>query len=236
MNGSWGISHFMAQGDAVSHGVAVVLLLLSVLSWSCIVRKALSHWRLRRAMQAALTAYQQAGCPASALAQLLQPDSKGLLAGMVHEAQQAAQAYARQTAAPDAGLDEFVGRTLQHALVRAQIMLEQGLTVMASAGSIAPFVGLLGTVWGIYHALTGLSGAGQMRLDQVAGPVGEALIMTAVGLFVAIPAVLAYNAFTRSNRLLLAQLDAFAHSLHACLVLGIHPAQLQPLPDVKGAA
>ena len=98
--------------------------------------------------------------------------------------------------------------------------LESGLTVLASIGSTAPFVGLFGTVWGIYHALSGIAQSGLATLDRVAGPVGEALIMTAAGLFVAIPAVLAYNALTRGNRLRLAALDGFAHDLLAHFATG----------------
>ena len=94
---------------------------------------------------------------------------------------------------------------------------DRRLTVLASIGATAPFVGLLGTVWGIYHALANVSASGDMQIDKVAGPVGEALVMTAVGLTVAIPAVLAYNGFNRVNRLTLAELDAFAHDLHAYL-------------------
>jgi biopolymer transport protein ExbB len=94
--------------------------------------------------------------------------------------------------------------------------------VLASVGSTAPFVGLFGTVWGVYHALVAIGLSGQGTLDKVAGPVGEALIMTALGLAVAIPAVLAYNAFVRSNRLVLAQLDAYAHDLYAVLTTGSH--------------
>jgi biopolymer transport protein ExbB len=92
-----------------------------------------------------------------------------------------------------------------------------GLTLLASIGATAPFVGLLGTVWGIYHALANVSSHGTVQIDKVAGPVGEALVMTAIGLTVAIPAVLAYNGFNRVNRLTLAELDAFAHDLHAYL-------------------
>ena len=119
----------------------------------------------------------------------------------------------------DAG--EFLTRALRNAMAHAQARVERGLTFLASVGSTAPFIGLFGTVWGIYHALAGLAGATQVVLDKVAGPVGEALIMTAAGLFVAIPAVLAYNASVRANRLVLAQLDGFAHDLHAYLVNGI---------------
>ena len=110
--------------------------------------------------------------------------------------------------------------------------LESGLTVLASVGSTAPFVGLFGTVWGVYHALVAIGLSGQGTLDKVAGPVGEALIMTALGLAVAIPAVLAYNGFVRANRLVLARLDAFAHDLYAVLTTGAHvgdPAAVVPI-------
>src|SRR4029077_5470110 len=95
--------------------------------------------------------------------------------------------------------------------------LESGLTLLASIGATAPFVGLLGTVWGIYHALLNVASSGSLAIDTVAGPVGEALITTAFGLGVAIPAVLAYNSFARANRLVIARIDGFAHDLHALL-------------------
>ena len=115
---------------------------------------------------------------------------------------------------------EFVTRTLRKTIDEETARMESGLTILASIGATAPFVGLLGTVWGIYHALVaiGISGAG--TLDKVAGPVGEALIMTAIGLSVAIPAVLGYNFLVRSNRMTLARLDAFAHDLFTFLSTG----------------
>ena len=113
--------------------------------------------------------------------------------------------------------------------------LESGLTVLASVGSTAPFVGLFGTVWGVYHALINIGMSGQGTLDKVAGPVGEALIMTALGLAVAIPAVLAYNAFVRSNRMVLAELDAFAHDLFAFLTTGSHVHDVAPVVAAAGA-
>ncbi len=115
-----------------------------------------------------------------------------------------------------------------------------GLTILATAGSAAPYIGLFGTVWGIYHALVQIGMSGQGTLDKVAGPVGEALIMTAAGLAVAIPAVLAYNAFVRSNRVVLAQLDSFAHDLFAFLTTGSHVNDvatvmpIKPLPTARG--
>lgn len=117
-------------------------------------------------------------------------------------------------------LSESVTRALRNQMLSAQASLETGLTFLASVGSTSPFIGLFGTVWGIYHALVALSGSTSVVLDKVAGPVGEALIMTAAGLFVAIPAVLAYNALTRANRLVIAQLDGFAHDLHAFFTTG----------------
>ena len=118
------------------------------------------------------------------------------------------------------GLGEFLTRVLRNGIDQEAARVEHGLTVLASAGSAAPYVGLFGTVWGIYHALVQIGLSGQGTLDKVAGPVGEALIMTALGLAVAIPAVLAYNAFNRRNRLWLARLDAFAHDVYVLLTVG----------------
>ena len=147
----------------------------------------------------------------------------------------AAQAH-QQNAARGIGAgvnaSEFVTRAMRSHMVNTQARIERGLTFLASVGSTAPFIGLFGTVWGIYHALVGLSGATQVVLDKVAGPVGEALIMTAAGLFVAIPAVLAYNAFTRSNRLVAVQLDGFAHDLHAYLTTGVRVGGNAHLVDI----
>jgi biopolymer transport protein ExbB len=98
--------------------------------------------------------------------------------------------------------------------------MQHGLAILASIGSTAPFVGLFGTVWGIYHALLAIGASGQSSIDQVAGPVGESLIMTAFGLFVAIPAVLGYNALTRSNKAIVNKMNRFAHGLHAYFVTG----------------
>ncbi|HET9159007.1 MAG TPA: MotA/TolQ/ExbB proton channel family protein [Caulobacteraceae bacterium] len=115
---------------------------------------------------------------------------------------------------------EFIDRALRQAVTRESAKLENGLTWLATVGATAPFVGLLGTVWGIYGALIRIGATGQASIDAVAGPVGEALIMTAIGLFVAIPAVLAYNAFVRSNRNTYAKFDTFAHDLHDFFATG----------------
>ena len=115
---------------------------------------------------------------------------------------------------------EFIDRALRQAVDREGLRLEGGMTLLATVGSAAPFVGLLGTVWGIYHALIRISASGNASMEAVAGPVGEALVMTAFGLFAAIPAVLAYNALGRSNRVIYARFDEFAHDLHDFFATG----------------
>ena len=130
---------------------------------------------------------------------------------------------------------ELITRTLRQEITRTSARLEGGLTLLASIGSTAPFIGLFGTVWGIYHALIAIASSGQVQIDRIAGPVGEALVMTAAGLAVAIPAVLAYNAFTRVNRVALAELDGFAHDLLALLTTGSRVAT-QASDDPLGAA
>jgi biopolymer transport protein ExbB len=138
-------------------------------------------------------------------------------------------------------VSEFLTRQLRASIARASARLDWGQTLLASVGSTAPFVGLFGTVWGIYHALVSISNSGQATLDKVAGPVGEALIMTGLGLAVAIPAVLAYNAFTRRNRVIMTELDGFAHDLHAWLLTGarvgapVEGRPAAPRPATKGA-
>jgi biopolymer transport protein ExbB len=116
--------------------------------------------------------------------------------------------------------EEIITRALRQSINQSTARLESGMTVLASIGAVSPFVGLFGTVYGIYNALLGISAAGSASLNTVSGPVGEALIMTAIGLFVAIPAVLAYNAFIRFNRLELMELDGFAHDLHSYFCTG----------------
>ncbi|HEY6966474.1 MAG TPA: MotA/TolQ/ExbB proton channel family protein, partial [Burkholderiales bacterium] len=130
---------------------------------------------------------------------------------------------------------EFLTRAMRRVIDEDTARLESGLTVLASVGSTAPFIGLFGTVWGVYHALVNIGLSGQGTLDKVAGPVGEALIMTALGLAVAIPAVLAYNTFVRANRLVLAQLDSFAHDLYSVLVTGALVGERGTIMPVKPA-
>lgn len=213
------LAHYWAQGDAISHAVAYLLLLMSLVSWFLLLSKSWSAWRIRRSA-AALDAFWNAPSMGDAVAALVLADPERVFAPLAEQG----AAHLAAPGAPSLGGEmepaEQVTRVLRLAIHRATTRLESGLTVLASIGSTAPFVGLLGTVWGIYHALATVSAAGMVQIDKVAGPVGEALIMTGFGLSVAIPAVLAYNGLNRVNRLTLAELDAFAHDLHAYLTTG----------------
>ncbi|MFO1345028.1 MAG: MotA/TolQ/ExbB proton channel family protein [Rhodocyclaceae bacterium] len=233
-----GLAHFWAQGDAVTHFVAILLLGLSLASWYVMAGKIHALWQARRCHARALSAFWGAESLPAAIDAIRSEDRTGVLAGLAIAGANAAELH-RQHAARGIGagvsVSEFVTRAVRSQIVESQARIESGLTFLASVGSTAPFIGLFGTVWGIYHALVGLSGATQVVLDKVAGPVGEALIMTAAGLFVAIPAVLAYNAFTRSNRLVLARLDGFAHDLHAFLITGLRGRPGDKLVDLAAA-
>ena len=220
-----GLSHFIGNSDFLARSILVLMAGASIVSWYLIVTKALSNFLARRRSERFLDVFWNAPSIASVGEQLEihHPDEPfshltyhGFVATRHHE-RHGGSAKSLQSAG---SFDEFVTRTLRRTIDEETARVESGLTVLASIGSTAPFVGLLGTVWGIYHALVaiGMSGAG--TLDKVAGPVGEALIMTAIGLAVAIPAVLGYNFLVRSNRLMLARLDAFAHDLLTFLTTG----------------
>ena len=208
-----GLAHFWAQADGVTRAVALVLLGMSMVSWILILYK-LTLWRhLRGGLNAALALFWQAPTLEAGTAQLRAADGSGLTA-LLAEAAQNASAENAGIGAQSALADRLM-RALRLALRTATQRLDVGQTWLASVGATAPFIGLFGTVWGIYHALVGIASAGEVSIDRVAGPVGEALIMTALGLAVAIPAVLAYNAYARLARAVVADLDGFARDLHA---------------------
>ncbi|MBN9421246.1 MAG: biopolymer transporter ExbB [Candidatus Accumulibacter sp. 66-26] len=217
-----GFTHFLAQADHVARFILVAMLLASLVSWGIIVDRLLGHWLLRRRSAAFLTRFRRARSFAEVADGLPEaPDEP--CARLARIALDSTRHYAAHDASHlDAagGLSEFLTRALRQGIEEESERLERGLTLLASVGSTAPFVGLFGTVWGIYHALLAIGLSGQGTLDKVAGPVGEALIMTAIGLAVAIPAVLGYNALTRRNRIVLGRLDAFGHDLLTLAVTG----------------
>lgn len=218
-----GFVHFLQQADTVAYIVLGILLLMSLASWYLIVFKSLARWwtgwRVRRFQRAFWRAADMHEV-ADAIEQKGAPDPFSRLTR--HGLDAVAQYQDRRGASliESGGADEFLTRALRRSIAQDTARLEYGQTTLASVASSAPFVGLFGTVWGIYHALLAIGASGQATLDAVAGPVGEALIMTALGLAVAIPAVLAYNIFSRANRLLLAELDGFAHDLFAFMSTG----------------
>lgn len=213
------LARYWEQGDAISHAVAYLLLAMSLVSWFYILAKTYAAWRVRRSSPA-VQAFWDAPTMHDGVAGLTLADPERVFAPLAQAGAAQLLVAGRPSLGGEMGHAEQVTRVLRGALQRATQRLEGGLTLLASIGSTAPFVGLLGTVWGIYQALANVSAAGTVQIDKVAGPVGEALIMTAIGLSVAIPAVLAYNGFNRVNRLTLAELDAFAHDLHAYLTTG----------------
>lgn len=219
---SLGMLGFWAQIDTVGKLTAALLLLMSVLTWYLIVAKGWLAWRARRRGERALAAFWAAEGLEQALAQMLRAAPDSAFTTTAVEAAGAAAHHARHANGMGAALDysEFVTRAIRRAIARVQARLEGGLTILASVGATAPFVGLFGTVWGIYHALLAIGFSGEATVDRIAGPVGEALVMTAFGIAVAVPAVLGYNFLTRANRVILAELDGFAHDLHAFLATG----------------
>ncbi len=212
---------FITQGGLVSITVALILGIMSILSWYLIVVKSLQAMRLKQASKLYESQFWQAPTVEQGLtANSTNATPLSRLAQQAIDAAQHHNLHANKELADMCNQDEFIARSMRRAMSEEQANLETGLTVLASVGSVAPFIGLFGTVWGIYHALVSIGASGQATLDKVAGPVGEALIMTALGLAVAIPAVLAYNALVRSNRMLMAQLETFAHDLHTLLITG----------------
>jgi biopolymer transport protein ExbB len=219
MNTNFGLAHLWAQGDIVTRGVALLLLGMSLASWMVIIAKVLD---LRRyALQARqVDGFWHAADFADGLNRLGNDPANPFRALALEGREAAAHHTAQQQLHDSLGASEWLTRTLRNSIDESTARLQSGLAVLASVGSTAPFVGLFGTVWGIYHALLSISTFGQATIDKVAGPIGEALVMTALGLAVAIPAVLGYNALVRGNKGVLNKLNRFAHDLHAYFVTG----------------
>lgn len=211
------LAAWVRSTDTVGVVVAAFLLLMSVAAWALIVWKAWVLRRVRADLGPAMTAFWAAGDLSSGLHRLQQLDREGLTGPLV---QALLRAHEEHTLEAASSADSRLTRRLREALQSGASILHGGQVVLASIGSTAPFVGLLGTVWGIYHALMEIGSAGTFTLERVAAPVGEALIMTAAGLAVAIPAVLAYNLFGKWAGACEAQLEGFAHDLREMGVQG----------------
>ena len=218
-----GFAHFLANADGIAKFILIVMLVMSIATWYFIIAKSLQNFLLKRKGAAFLKTFWDARDLNHVAQHLRASDSDEPFSRVVMEGITACEQHRRPGVQRliDAGsAEDFLTRSIRRSIERDTAKLESGLSVLASVGSSAPFIGLFGTVWGIYHALVAIGMQGQGTLDKVAGPVGEALIMTAIGLAVAIPAVLAYNYFQRSNRKLLAELDSFAHDVFAFFSTG----------------
>ena len=219
-----GFAHFLAQADGLAYFLLVMLVAMSVITWYLIVSKSIANWRVKKHAQAFLARFWDAPNLASVAEYLQNRGINDPFSHLTHHALKAAEQYRNKTGqrlVESGSEDEFLTRALRRAINQDTARLEHGHTMLASIASSAPFVGLFGTVWGIYHALINIGLSGSGSLDQVAGPVGEALIMTALGLAVAIPAVLAYNFFNRAKRTMLSEVDGFAHDLFAFMSTGL---------------
>lgn len=225
MNETLGFAHFLEHTDAVARVVLATLLLGSVVSWYLIVTKGIHIVRTSRQSQRFLQVFWDAPSLEAVANEIHSTGTPEPFSHLLHHGFTAVDHLSRRAAVPslvDAGApDEMLTRALRRAIEEDKARLEFGQTFLATVASSAPFVGLLGTVWGIYHALTAIGLSGQSSLDKVAGPVGEALIMTGIGLAVAIPAAIAYNSFARAARNTLTQLNSFAYDVHNFLSTGI---------------
>ena len=219
-NNGFGLMHVWAQGDWVTRCVFAALVLMSVASWIVIVIKALGVVRAK-GQAARVEGFWHSSDMAEGLSKLGTDDTNPFRQIAIEGREAAAHHRATKAQLHDTlDASDWISRALRNSIDDTTGKLQAGLAILASVGSTAPFVGLFGTVWGIYHALMKIGSAGQASIDQVAGPIGEALIMTAMGLAVAIPAVLGYNALVRGNKHILAKLGRFAHDLHAYFVTG----------------
>jgi len=224
MEATFGLGHVWAQGDWVIRSVAVILLVMSVATWTVIIIKTMA---LRRYVTQAkrIEGFWHSADMAEGIKQLgdsvdnpfqqLATQGQEALAHIKH-----ADGDAQRQLHEQVDSSEWMTRALRNTIDDTLTRLQSGMVILASVGSTAPFIGLFGTVWGIYHALMAMATAGTATIDKVAGPIGEALIMTALGLAVAIPAVLGYNALVRGNKGLVHKLNRFAHDLHAYFLTG----------------
>jgi biopolymer transport protein ExbB len=223
MNTPFGIANLWLEGDAITRFVALALLTCSIVTWVILLARV---WELRnlRKLKPELeqfwraTSYEQGlqvfSNHASNPYYQIAKSASG--ASVHHQSQSNNHRELLQTL----NYSEWMARSIKNSIDSVAASLQKGLTFLGSTGAVAPFIGLFGTVWGIYHALISISSSGSAQIDQVAGPIGEALIMTALGLAVAIPAVLGFNAINRGNKLLVAELNRFGNDLLAYFVTG----------------
>lgn len=228
-----GFADMVQHMDAVGWVVLITLLVMSAMSVYWIIFNLIRNARLKGTSDRVITTFWETPNAQDAIRFMEEQRKSEPFSKVALDAAQAAAHHQRHEGSrlvESLNRSEFVDRALRQAVTRESMRLEGGLTVLATVGSTAPFVGLLGTVWGIYRALIRIGASGQADIGAVAGPVGEALIMTAIGLGVAIPAVLGYNFFVRLNRVTNNKLDTFAHDLHDFFATGARVGEVQAKP------
>ena len=211
----FGLAQLWAQGDTVAKTTLIIMVLMSLSSWYVILTKAWDQRRLRNSYKQVDKLFWTAGNLRDGISKLTGKDNAfrmvaedGVKAAQHHEGRLTDQIP----------LHEWVAVSLHRSVESVNSRLGKGMSLLATVGSTAPFVGLFGTVWGIYHALISIALAGQASLDKISGPIGEALIMTAIGLAVAVPAVLGYNWLVRRNKGVMEEVRGFGSDLHAVLL------------------
>jgi biopolymer transport protein ExbB len=212
----YGLSALWAQGDFVSRGTLIILVIMSMGSWYILITKLFESFKLAGEAKAAKKGFFKAATLSEGAKTLKKSSAFRYIAETGIDASE----HHEGTLTQNIDHSTWVGMKVQRSVDEVQSRLQDGLAVLATVGSTAPFVGLFGTVWGIYHALTAIGIAGQASIDKVAGPVGEALIMTAIGLAVAVPAVLGYNWLVRRNKITMESVRAFGADLHGILMGG----------------
>ena len=218
-NSEFGLIHLWNQGDLITKGVALLLVGMSLASWMVIIIKALDL-RKYASQSRQIESFWHAADFADGLNKLGADPANPFRALALEGREAAAHHNAQQQLHDSLDASEWLTRTLRNSIDESTARLQSGLAVLASVGSTAPFIGLFGTVWGIYHALLSISVAGQATIDKVAGPIGEALIMTAFGLAVAVPAVMGYNWLIRRNKTAMERVRTFSGDLHNVLLSG----------------
>jgi len=223
MNTPFGIANLWLEGDFITRFVAVALLTCSIITWVILLTR---FWELRnlRKLKPELDQFWRATSYDQGLQsfsnQGMNPFYQLAKSAATASAHHQGQAHDHRELLQTLNYSEWMARSLKISIDGIAAGLQKGLTFLGSTGAISPFIGLFGTVWGIYHALIAISSSGSAQLDQVAGPIGEALIMTALGLAVAIPAVLAFNTINRANKLMVADLNRFGNDLLAYFATG----------------
>jgi len=211
----YGLEALWKGGDFVAKTVLVILVIMSMGSWYIMITKLVEQAKLMKQAKTANRTFWNAPSVPQGIAMLKKESPFRFIA---ESGNQATEKHEGLLGGID--LNTWVTMSIQRAMENVQNRLQDGLAFLATVGSTAPFVGLFGTVWGIYHALTAIGIAGQASIDKVAGPVGEALIMTAIGLAVAVPAVLGYNWLVRRNKSAMERVRAFGNDLHSVLIGG----------------